>query len=163
MSSVFSVVILLCIGTVMVCHACMRCRRTDPRDEFCNAEIVLRARVWSEPRDADPVKGDEFSFIIPDQVYSLKIIEIFKGKEKVNQLPGALSVGVRNLGLLIDLHTPTRFISCSFRLQKGKEYLLSGYIRNNKLRSSFCSLRWRWTHVPTQLRAVLNGQYSESC
>lgn len=135
---------------------------------FCIAKknsisIVLRARVWSEPRDAIPTKGDEFSFLFPDQVYSLKIVEIFKGKEKVNQLPGLVSVGVRSPSLMIDLHTPTRFISCSFSLQNGKEYLLSGYIHNDKMRSSFCGFRWKWTHVTPQLSAGLKGQFNESC
>ncbi|XP_078368995.1 metalloproteinase inhibitor 3-like [Oculina patagonica] len=163
MSPVFSVVILLCIGMGTVCHAgpvCLACLRNNPRDDFCYAEIVLRARVLSEPRDA----YDEFSFMFsPDQVYSLKIVEIFKGKEKVNQLPGVLSVGVRNSSLLIELFTPTRFDPCSFWLQKGKEYLLSGYIHNNNLRSFYCDLHWRWSDVTPQLRAGLDGQYSNSC
>lgn len=111
----------------------------------------MRARVWSEPRDAAPTKGDEFSFLFPDQVYTLKIVEVFKGNEKVKQLPGVSSIGVRGLGVLIDLHTPTRFVSCSFMLQKGKEYLMSGFIHNEKLRSSFCDLRLKWT---PQLRAL---------
>ncbi|KAL9973185.1 hypothetical protein ACROYT_G019603 [Oculina patagonica] len=164
MSPVFSIVVLLCIGAVTVCHGCL-CLRTDPKDDFCNAEIVLRARVWSEPRDAVPIKGNKTSslFIDPDQIYSLKIVEIFKGKEKVNQLPGVLSVGVRNSVLLVDLHTPSKTDSCSFWLQKGKEYLLSAFIHKNKLGSFFCDLRWRWTHVTPQLRAGITGQYNKSC
>lgn len=124
---------------------------------------VLRARVWLGPKDAVPDKDNKFSSFFRDQVYSLKVVEIFKGKEKINLLPGVVSTGVRSPSLMIDLHTPTKFSSCSFRLHEGKEYLLSGNIFDNKLRSSFCNMRQRWTDVTPQQRAGLNGQYNKSC
>ena len=126
---------------------------------------VLRARVWSDARDATPTADDEYSYKYPDRVYTLKIVEIFKGKKKLNKLPGAdVSINVRSgPGLLIDLHTPNKHISNSFLLQQGKVYLLSAYIYRNKLRSSFCGMRVKWTHVTCQQRAGLNGQYSKSC
>ena len=125
---------------------------------------VFRARVWSGPIDAPPDKDDgEFSSFYRDQVYSLKIVEVFKGEKEISHLPGVVSVGVRSPSLMVDLHTPTKFSSCSFRLYKGTEYLLSGYVVNNKLRSSFCSLRQEWTYVTPQQRAGLSGQYDKSC
>ena len=124
---------------------------------------VLRARVWSGPIDAPPDKDDEFSSFYRDQVYSLKIVEIFKGEKEISHLPGVVSVGVRSPSLMVDLHTPTKFSSCSFRLYKGTEYLLSGHVVNNKLRSSFCSLRQEWTYVTPQQRAGLSGHYNKNC
>ena len=125
---------------------------------------VLRARVWSGPIDAPPDKDyGEFSSFYRDQVYSLKIVEVFKGEKEISHLPGVVSVGVRSPSLMADLYTPTKFSSCSFGLHKGREYLLSGYVLDNKLRSSFCDLRQEWTHVTPQQRAGLSGQYDKSC
>ena len=124
---------------------------------------VLRARVWSGPSEAPPDENDEFSSFYSDQVYNLKIAEIFKGDKEINYLPGVVSVGVRSPSVIVDLHTPTKFSSCSFRLHKGREYLLSGYVLDNKLRSSFCDLRQEWIHVTPQQRAGLSGHYNKSC
>ena len=124
---------------------------------------VLRARVWSGPREAAPDEDDEFSSFYSDQVYSLKIVEIFKGEKEISHLPGVVSVGVRSPSLMVDLHTPFKFSSCSFQLHKGREYLLSGYVLDNELRSSFCDLRQKWTHVTPQQRAELNGHYNKTC
>ena len=124
---------------------------------------VLRARVWSGPREAPPDEDDEFSSFYSDQVYSLKIVEIFKGEKEISHLPGVVSVGVRSPSLMVDLHTPFKFSSCSFRLHKSGEYLLSGYILNNELRSSFCDLRQKWAFVTPQKRAELNGHYNKTC
>lgn len=162
MSPVFSAVILFCMSMVTVSQACL-CFPSDTQDDFCTAAIVLRARVWSGPIDAPPDKDDEFSSFYRDQVYSLKIVEIFKGEKEISHLPGVVSVGVRSPSLMVDLHTPTKFSSCSFRLYKGTEYLLSGYVVNNKLRSSFCSLRQEWTYVTPQQRAGLSGHYNKNC
>ena len=124
---------------------------------------VLRARVWSGPREAPPDEDDEFSSFYSDQVYSLKIVEIFKGEKEISHLPGVVSVGVRSPSLMVDLHTPSKFSSCSFPLHKGSEYLLSGYILDSKLGSSFCDLRQKWTHVTPQQRAELNVHYNKTC
>ena len=125
---------------------------------------VFRARVWSGPREAPPDKDDdEFSSFYRDQIYSLKIVEIFKGENEISYLPGAVSVGVRSPSLMVDIHTPTKWSSCSFRLHKGTEYLLSGYVIDNKLTSSSCYLRQEWTYVTPQQRAGLNGHYNKNC
>ena len=123
----------------------------------------MRARVWSKGRDAIPAKNDTYSSLSRAQVYTLKIVEVFKGKEQLKQLPGVVSVGVRSPGYMVDLHTPSRDISCSFALHKGKEYLLSAYINNNKLHSNFCDIRQRWTYVTSEERAGVSGRYNESC
>ena len=114
---------------------------------------VVRPRVWSKGRDAIPTKNDTSNSFSRAQVYTLKIVDVFKGKEQLKHLSGVVSVGVRSPGYMVDLHTPSRDISGSFALHKGKEYLLSAYINNTKLHSDFCDVSRRWTYVTSEDRA----------
>lgn len=131
---------------------------------------VLRARiltgpeqeVTSEDDNAPPLSSDD-----PDDVYSVKIVKIFKGKENATQLLGIKSIGVRSPNLVIDFHTPARWwkmcIPSLIDLEHGHEYLLSGFIDEGKLHSSYCDMRYSWTSVTHRQRKGLNGQFHNNC
>lgn len=131
---------------------------------------MLHARILSGPRQEvtpNDKEGSQISLYDPDDVYSVKIVKIFKGEENVTQLPGIQSLGVRSPSLVIDFHTPAEWwqmcLPSLITLEHGHEYLLSGYVSEGKLRSSFCDMRLSWASVTHQQRKGLNGQYSNNC
>ena len=131
---------------------------------------VMHVRVLSGPRQEVTANDDILSQVSsydPDDVYSVQIVNIFKGKENVTQLPGLQLVGVRSPIFVIDFHTPAQWwefcIPSLKAMKRGHEYLLSGYIEKDKLRSSYCNMRHSWASVTHQQRRGLNGKYSENC
>lgn len=131
---------------------------------------MLRARILSGPRQEVTANDEELrqlSTYEPDDVYSVKIVKIFKGKENVTRLPGIQSLGVRNPSLVIDFHTPAQWwkmcIPSLISLERGHEYLLTGYIHEGKLRSSYCDLRHGWASVTHQQRKGLHEEYGNKC
>ena len=136
----------------------------------------MRARILSGPRSEVTPDDDELSRLStydPDDVYSVKIIKIFKGEENVTALPGIHTVGARRFrragspSLIVDFHRPAKWWSQCIpslkALEHGHEYLLSGYILEGKLRSSYCDVRQSWESVTHQQRMGLKGQYNENC
>lgn len=162
MSSLFSVVVLLFVAFT-ASQACS-CSKPHPRNAFCRSSFVFRARVLSGPRnDVAPQDNNFFGFV--DQVYSLKIVEIFKGKENVTQVNGVYSFGVRNPSLMADLFTPSSIFSCDVQLKPGTEYLLTGHIydHDRKLRMNLCNWHPRWTNVTPSQREGLKGRFNAAC
>ena len=98
-----------------------------------------------------------------DQVYSIKVIEIFKGKENVTQVKGTHFFGVRNPSLMADIFTPSKMFSCDVHLERGVEYILAGYIYDNKLRMHLCNWHEPWANVTPLQRKGLKGQFNVAC
>ena len=109
----------------------------------------MKAKVTSNATNAIQSDDDAFSRFGSPQVYNLKIVEVFKGKEQLRQLAGFTpSLRGESPVYKVELHIPPpRFISCSFQLREGQEYLLSGRVDDNKLSSEFCDIRLRWGDV----------------
>ena len=130
----------------------------------------MRAKILSGPRQEVTPNDEELSQVSsydPDDVYSVKIMKIFKGERNVTALPGIRTVGVRSPSLIVDFHSPAKWLSGCIpslkALKHGHEYLLSSYILEGKLRSSYCDVRQSWTSVTHQQRIGLKGQYNENC
>ena len=116
------------------------------------------------PEDEEPKIISDY---VPHDVYRLKIIKIFKGEEKITQLPGIQFTGIRNESLVIKYHTPAAWwkfcIPSLSALDRGHDYLLSGYIDEGKVRSSFCDVRRTWESVNHKQKKLLKGRYNEKC
>lgn len=126
----------------------------------------MKAKVTSNATNAIHVQSDNdtFSLYSSSQVYNLKIVEVFKGKEQLNQLAGFTpSIRGESPMYTVELHTPPRFISCSFLLREGQEYLLSGRLDNNKLSSEFCDIRLEWGDITPRQEYGVRVKYAEDC
>lgn len=131
---------------------------------------MLHAKVLSGPTQEVTPEDEELKKISsydPHDVYRLKIIKIFKGGEKITQLPGIQFTGIHNESIVIKYHTPAAWwkfcIPSLSALDRGHDYLLSGYIEEGKLRSSFCDVRRAWDSVTHKQKRGLKGQYNEKC
>lgn len=167
-----SILVFVCfaISVSQSCFSryCPTCPKTDLESNFNKASIVFRARILSGPRqEVITPKDDEqisVSFYDPNDVYIVKIVKIFKGEENVTQLPGIKFLGLRRTSIVIDFHTPAQWwkmcIPSLNNLKLGRELLLSGFIQEGTLRSSFCDMRYTWASVTHQQRQTLNERHS---
>ena len=88
----------------------------------------------------------------PYQVYTLKITEIFKGKEHVK-------IDINNY----KLYTPPKQIACHVPLRFNTEYLLYGEIEAGNLYASYCDRREEWNAVTLEQREGLRNRYQGGC
>lgn len=165
MSFAISIGFIFCFSFITASQSCM-CRFRGLRKDFCAAAIVMKAKITSNATNAIHVQSDNdtFSLYSSSQVYNLKIVEVFKGKEQLNQLAGFTpSIRGESPVYTVELHTPPRFISCSFLLCEGQEYLLSGRLDNNKLSSEFCDIRLEWGDITPRQEYGVRAKYAEDC
>ncbi|XP_040215259.1 metalloproteinase inhibitor 4 [Rana temporaria] len=141
----------LLVGTVFLLtlkeltEACS-CISFHPQDQFCRASVVIHAKVISK-RFIQPnhERGDG------KVVYGIKLIEVFKGIDKNNIIDSA--------------YTSSQSASCGVELNVGNqvEYLLSGYLQENKLAISLCGLAKPWNQVTAFQIKGIRGFYQMGC
>lgn len=102
------------------------CALAHPQQQFCSADIVVRARVIGEKIISST---DSFDSTIQ---YEIKVIKIFKGYEKMTDIPY--------------VYTPYESSVCGVRLDftNKKEYLLAGNIYDGRVRINMCGLVYIW-------------------
>lgn len=132
---------------------------------------MIRAKVLSESTEA-PLQTEapdtallenipaEF---IQEQVYSLRILKIYKGALEINSTEGIQVYGSRQRTLRAKLYTPARASSCNVPLRNGTVYLLTGQILNRRLRTGGCKWRTEWSQITRKQRAGIRRFYGENC
>jgi len=92
------------------------------------------------------------------QVYQLRILEIFKGRNHVqkNLIPAE---GFN----FVNLYTPSPLVSTAGDLDPNTEYLLFGRVEGGYLYTSVCQWRQSWTTVTSEQREGVRTQYSKGC
>ncbi|XP_075688464.1 metalloproteinase inhibitor 4 [Rhinoderma darwinii] len=116
---------LLFLTLKKLTEACS-CALSHPQQQFCIADIVVRARVIGEK--IIPSTNSYDSTV----QYEIKVIKIFKGYEKMRDIHY--------------VYTPSESSVCGVRLDVAnkREYLLGGHIYDNRVRINLCGLVYTW-------------------
>ncbi|XP_073448461.1 metalloproteinase inhibitor 4 [Aquarana catesbeiana] len=141
----------LLVGTVFLLtlkeltEACS-CMPYHPQDQFCRASIVIHAKVISK-QFIKPNPPDRDGKVI----YGIKLIEAFKGVDKKKKIDSA--------------YTSSQSSMCGVALNVGsqEEYLLSGYLQENKFSIGLCGLAKPWNDVTAFQKKGLRGFYQMGC
>lgn len=164
------VVFFLSNALISVCCACS-CLPSHPQNEYCNSAFVIRAKVLSEstekPLQTEPpetaIEEDIPAEFIQEQVYTLRILKIYKGAREINKTEGVEVYGSRRRTLRAKLYTPARASSCHVPLRNRTVYLLTGQILHGKLRTGGCKWRTEWSLITRKQRAGIRRFYGENC
>ena len=132
---------------------------------------VIRAKVLSEsteePRQTESPQTALLENIpaefIQEQVYTLRILKIYKGALEINNTEDVEVHGSRGRTLRAKLYTPARASSCHVPLRNGTVYLLTGQILNGRLRTGGCKWRTEWSSITRKQRAGIRRFYGENC
>ncbi|KAL9973188.1 hypothetical protein ACROYT_G019606 [Oculina patagonica] len=149
---------VLFITLCVVASSLASCMPEHPQKQFCKAGFVIRAKVLSRPTAADMPNSVNNMPWKPYQVYKLRILATFKGREHVqkNLIPSRSFY-------FVNLYTPSNGVSSRVPLVPGVEYLLSGKIVNGYLYTSFCNWRQKWADVTYEQSTGVQMQYSRGC
>lgn len=160
------VILLFEVALVAICRACS-CLPSHPQNEYCNSAFVIRAKVLSETTEVpllteppEPMIPAEF---IQEQVYTLRILKIYKGAMEINSSEGIEVYGSRKRTLRARLYTPARASSCRVDLLNNTVYLLTGQILKGRLRTGGCKWRTEWSLITRKQRAGIRRFYGENC
>ncbi|XP_020607996.1 metalloproteinase inhibitor 4-like [Orbicella faveolata] len=166
----FLVSFFLCSAFISVCRCCS-CLPSHPQNEYCNSAFVIRAKVLSEtteePRQTESPETALWEHIpeefIQEQVYTLRVLKIYKGGLEINNTEGVNVYGSRQRTLQAKLYTPARASSCHVPLRNGTVYLLTGQILNGRMRTGGCKWRTEWSSITRKQRAGIRRFYGENC
>lgn len=139
---------LLLVGTALRGADACSCSPVHPQQAFCNADVVIRAKVVSEKEvgSGDDVYGNPIKRI----QYEIKQIKMFKGPDRDIEF----------------IYTAPSSAICGVSLDVGgkKEYLIAGKADGNgKMHITLCDFIVPWdTLSPTQKKS-LNHRYQMGC
>ena len=108
------------------------------------------------PKDIPPM------YIAP-QVYTIRIVKIYKGENLINETEGAELHGSTSKNIKASLYTPSKGISCQVPLPIGEVYLLSGLVEENKLKMGFCDWRRKWHRLASGQLSGIRHNYRKNC
>lgn len=135
---------LLCaLVTLLVLHSSESCTcqaMLHPQQHFCEDHYVIVARIRG-------VKNDNFT-----NYYRIKVNKVFKATEKALAAMGKK-----------ELVTPIHDSMCGVELQKGKVYLLTGRMSDDKLRVSICNFHQEWSTLTVKQKKAFKLLYSKGC
>ncbi|KAM8931163.1 metalloproteinase inhibitor 4 [Pelodytes ibericus] len=120
------------------------CMPTHPQQQICDAEIVIRAKVINEKM---VLLADEYKEI----QYEIKLIKMFKGFEKLKDIHY--------------VYTPSDSAACGIKLDASnkKQYLLTGYISNDKVYIVLCNFIEPWDDLSFSQKKALNQRSQMGC
>ncbi|XP_068111099.1 metalloproteinase inhibitor 4 [Hyperolius riggenbachi] len=132
------------LGTMKMSDACS-CALSHPQQLFCIAEVVIRAKAINRTvHNSDSIDGEI--------QYGIEMMEMFKGWDKITAVH--------------DVFTPEESSMCGVDLdyERKVEYLLTGYLYNNKVTIGLCGLHKPWYEVTSfQKKSLTDGTYKKGC
>ncbi|KAM7450583.1 metalloendopeptidase inhibitor [Porites harrisoni] len=169
-SYIFAFLLGNALFTTGFCRTCS-CLPRHPQNDYCNSAFVIRAKVLSksteEPLLTESTETAVLEKIpvefIQEQVYTLRILKIYKGAMDVKETNGAQVYGSRRRTWLAKLYTTPNASSCNVPLRNNTVYLLTGQILNKKLRTGSCNWRTEWSEITRKQRAGIRRFYGENC
>ncbi|XP_020895880.1 uncharacterized protein LOC110234824 [Exaiptasia diaphana] len=124
----------VCFVTVSKACSCVT-RDTSTPEFLCCNDYVLRGTVVKSV-----VTGNKSRPESQERVFTVKVQEIFKGKEKIKDIAGDTSQ--------VNISTAVQSATCGTNIPSNKDYLISGHFWNNKIRNSLCnSWNVEWSSV----------------
>ncbi|XP_051905557.1 metalloproteinase inhibitor 2-like [Hippocampus zosterae] len=131
--------VLLCLWLLHEGAQACSCGAAHPQQGFCQADVVIKAKVVG-------VKADD-DFFKPIK-YSIKQTKMFKGPDK-------------NFDAIYT--APTSSL-CGVTLAKGVEYLITGSLKsNNSLHITLCNFLEPWEKLTATQRNSLVQRYEMGC
>ncbi|KAG9483652.1 hypothetical protein GDO78_009528 [Eleutherodactylus coqui] len=103
------------------------CASSHPQQQFCSADVVMRARVMGEKTVSSPDSIDSIKQI------EIKVMKFFKVYDKMKDIQY--------------VYTPSESSVCGVTLVNKKEYLLGGAIYDGKVRIYLCGLNILWEEL----------------
>uniref|UniRef100_A0A8K9VCY6 Metalloproteinase inhibitor 2 n=1 Tax=Oncorhynchus mykiss TaxID=8022 RepID=A0A8K9VCY6_ONCMY len=132
-SSCFITLVVLFLWRVEdIADACS-CLPQHPQQAFCNAEIVIRAKVVGKKAVSNAIK------------YDIEQIKMFKGCDQV----------------IHAIFTYTT--SCSVTLEINKEYLFTGKLKTGRMSITLCGYNPPWEDLSAAQKNSLTHRYQSGC
>ncbi|XP_063796843.1 metalloproteinase inhibitor 4 [Pseudophryne corroboree] len=121
------------------------CLRAHPQEHFCHSDVVVRAKAIAEKRI--PSTNKAYRTIM----YTIKVIKMFKGFQKI-----------KNLSYV---YTESDSAMCGVKLDvvNKREYILSGYIYDNKVHIDLCCFIQSWDSLSGFQIRSLSHTYQLGC
>nr|XP_046194589.1 metalloproteinase inhibitor 2-like isoform X1 [Oncorhynchus gorbuscha] len=132
-SSCFITLVVLFLWRVEdIADACV-CFPQHPQQAFCNAEVVIRAKVVGKEAVSNAIK------------YDIQQIKMFKGYDQV----------------IHAIYTYTT--SCSVTLEINKEYLFTGKLKTGRMSVTLCGYNPPWEDLSAAQKNSLTHRYQSGC
>ncbi|XP_044156497.1 metalloproteinase inhibitor 2-like [Bufo gargarizans] len=134
---------LLLLTLKELTEACT-CGMSHPQEQFCNLDVVVRAKVMGEKRISSPGPNDI--------QYKIKVNQVFKGDKLTIYLQ--------------EVRTSSGDATCGIGLENQKEYLLAGNMNNGKVDINLCGLHQTWETLSAfQIKSLSqpNEGYQQGC
>lgn len=124
-----------------------------PQEQFCSADFVVHAKVLPKNHSED---GGKHKI----RVYDLKILEIYKGEDLLeNRTKNVEGNSSGKTNLTVEVYVDRKVL----RSDAKTEYLLSGRIKNGKFHLNEGSWIEEWTNVTPAYKLGISGIYGQNC
>ncbi|KAG7478111.1 metalloproteinase inhibitor 4-like [Megalops cyprinoides] len=141
-------VLVLTLGLEELVEGCS-CNPAHPQQQFCNSEIVIRAKISGEKIVSPSNNSSPYLKMIQ---YEIKLIKMFKGFEKVKDIQY--------------VYTPVFSSLCGVKLDSSNkvQYLLSGSMwSDGKVSIGLCDFIEPWDNLSMSQKKNLNYRYQMGC
>ncbi|XP_045076970.1 metalloproteinase inhibitor 2-like isoform X2 [Coregonus clupeaformis] len=118
-----------------IAEAC-KCRTPHPQQAFCNADVVIRAKVVG----VKLVSGNILK-------YDIQQIKMFKGPDRV----------------IHAIFTASSPAACGVTLEINKEYLFIGMLETGRMYITLCGYNLPWEDLSAGQKKNLNHRYQSGC
>ncbi|KAG9353032.1 hypothetical protein JZ751_017608 [Albula glossodonta] len=143
-----ALVLALSLGLQERAESCS-CSPAHPQQQFCNSEIVIRAKISGEKIVSPSNSSSPYLKMIQ---YEIKLIKMFKGFEKVKDIQY--------------VYTPVFSSLCGVKLDSSNkvQYLLSGSMwSDGKVSIGLCDFIEPWDNLSMSQKKNLNYRYQMGC
>lgn len=160
-----SLVLCLIVG-IDYSIACT-CTWSHAQEHFCKADYVMRIRLTSPERyiykkykvsEVDAATNNTQSTIhrtLLGKQYNVRVKKIYKITEN--------TFGFTKNTTTAQLHTAASDSACGVRLEKMRDYLVSGFYASGKLHISLCGWVKPWPWISKQQTKYLKLVYAANC
>ncbi|XP_034316987.1 metalloproteinase inhibitor 3-like [Magallana gigas] len=137
------VIICLMVSVFTFSEACS-CIGGHPQRQFCDADFVIRARILGRTLTGGPTLQGVY--------YTVMIRQYYKREPRTGRR-------------IQRIYTALHGTSCGVSFRIGREYIIAGFIQNNRRWSAqLCSWNVETTSLtPFQRKALRNGFYRNNC
>ncbi|XP_058510509.1 metalloproteinase inhibitor 2-like [Solea solea] len=132
---------ILCVWQAEVAETC-RCALRHPQEQFCSADIVMKAKVLGGLKVGITSHGNSSI-----KGYHIKQLKSFRG----------------NCIEINTIYTHPSSASCGITLNYNTEYLLSGSLRDGRMHVSSCDFVKQWDKLTDSEREGVVSNYELGC
>ncbi|XP_058510510.1 metalloproteinase inhibitor 2-like [Solea solea] len=131
---------ILCVWQAEVAETCS-CLRRHPQEQFCSADVVMKATIDGKLRVGITMHGNFSAFGY------VKRLKTFKG----------------TCAQIDEIHTASSSAGCGVRLKTNTEYLLSGSVSGIRMNVYLCDWAMLWDKLTDSQREGVVYNYEQGC